>query len=190
MLSQTQVQFSRNKFELNEKSDHKSPDMMNHEQTKTQVEVNSSPIMLSQTQVQFSRINFELNEKSDHIPHDMMNNTTQLSTTQPGSAGFFFPREAMSLVLEYCDARCSAVEMQATWRGYQAWNDADKGRCEDCQKKRYLMYGRCDDCESYREACYQEALRMGYGRCDDSQESEEEEEEGLQGEEAYSFTNY
>jgi hypothetical protein len=96
MLSQTQVPFCGINFELNEKTDHIPHDMMNNEQTTTQVKFNSSPKMLSQTQVQFCGINFELNESSGHTPPDMMT-TKQSKTTQ-----FYFPKEAMKKILDFC----------------------------------------------------------------------------------------
>ena len=134
--------------------------------------------MLSQTQVQFFRTFFELNEKSDHIPHDMMNNTTQLSTTQPGSAGFFFPREVMSLVLEYCDERGSAVKIQAVWRGYQARNEEEEG-CIMCDASlKTIKFWGCDYCGlSVCEECCENdggVIWCGHSECENPWISDDE----------------
>jgi hypothetical protein len=49
---------------------------------------------------------------------------SQLNSTELSSAGVFFPSGVMSLILEYCDDRGSAVKIQAVWRGHQARNGA------------------------------------------------------------------
>ena len=142
---------------------------MNNEQTTTATQVEST---------QAESTGDGVTQTLTKILHDKMNNKEKV----------VFTSGLMSLILKYCDIH--AVKIQAVWRGYQARNEEDEGRCEDCHEKKYLMYGRCEDC--HEEAC-RDDLCMMYGRCDDSQEEEEEEEEeeeGVQGEEEYCFTNY
>ena len=57
--------------------------------------------------------------------------STEFKSTELSSAGVFFPSGVMSLILEYCDDRGSAVKIQAVWRGYQARKGEE---CDCCCK--------------------------------------------------------
>ena len=77
--------------------------------------------------------------------------STELKSTELSSAGVFFPSGVMSLILEYCDDRSSAVKIQAVWRGYQARKEEECDCC--CKSWNYCNPNEWGVCDCWCSKC-------------------------------------
>ena len=80
-----------------------------------------------------------------------------------------FPSPAMSLILEYCDQRSSAMKIQAVWRHY--WLSTSLHRCVECRALVCNIDERlCHDC--FHAECVEETGEECW--CADRSEHERE----------------